>query len=134
MADAREQKAHRYADQVTEIADANTNDWIELTTKAGSKMRIPNTELVQRSRLRTDVRLKLMAMWAPKVYGQKSQLELTGPNGGPILLEQITLVAMRELEAERASAQREPQVIDNERDQSEHRQLTHTSTHSREPR
>jgi hypothetical protein len=103
MEAAREQKAHRYADQITEIADASTNDWIELTTKAGSKMRTPNTELVQRSRLRTDVRLKLMAMWAPKVYGQASRLELTGPNGGPILLEQITLVAMRELEAERES-------------------------------
>jgi hypothetical protein len=43
----------------------------------------------------------LIEKWAPKQYGATSRLELTGADGGPILLQQITLVAMRELEAER---------------------------------
>jgi hypothetical protein len=134
MVVAREEKAHRFADQVVEIADDNSTDWVEFETKAGNKRREPNHELVQRSRLRTDVRLKLMAMWAPKIYGQASRLELTGAGGGPILLEQITLVAMRELEAERLSAKHESQVIDVEREKHEGQALTHTPTHKQEPR
>jgi hypothetical protein len=119
---AREQKAHRFADQVIEIADDKTQDYVEFETKAGSKRREPNHELVQRSRLRTDVRLKLMAMWAPKIYGQASRLELTGAGGGPILLEQITLVAMRELEAERGhtiSGGAQPRLVDATNNQDE---------------
>jgi len=33
-----------------------------------------------------------------------SRLEVTGPGGGPILLEQIAMVAVAKLEAERAAA------------------------------
>jgi hypothetical protein len=119
---AREIKAHRYADQVIEIADDKTQDWIELTTKAGSKSRIPNHELVQRSRLRVDIRMKMMERWAPQFYGQASRLELTGAGGGPILLEQITLVAMRELEAERGhtiSGVTQPRLVDATNNQTE---------------
>jgi hypothetical protein len=42
------------------------------------------------------------------------RLELTGVNGGPILLEQITMVAVAKLEAERAAtASNGPPMIDD---------------------
>jgi hypothetical protein len=40
-----------------------------------------------RDRLRIDTRLKLLAKWDPKRYGDKTTTELTGPNGGPIQTE-----------------------------------------------
>jgi hypothetical protein len=101
MVGAREARAHRYADEVIVIADDASRDYIEFETPTGRIRREPNHELVQRSRLRVDVRKFLMEKWAPGRYGAAARLELTGPNGGPILLEQITLVAMRELEMER---------------------------------
>jgi hypothetical protein len=83
------------------IADDSGKDWIEYETVSGRVRREPNSEAIQRSRLRVDYRKWLAEKWAPKQYGATSRLELTGADGGPILLQQITLVAMRELEAER---------------------------------
>jgi hypothetical protein len=42
-----------------------------------------NGDHVQRSKLRIDTRLKLLAKWNPK-YADKSAVELTGKDGGPI--------------------------------------------------
>jgi len=39
-----------------------------------------------------------------KEWAAATRLEVTGPGGGPILLEQIAMVAVAKLEAERAAA------------------------------
>ena len=39
---------------------------------------------IQRNRLRVDTMKFLMSKLAPKRYGEKTQTELTGANGGPI--------------------------------------------------
>ena len=115
-AHAREARAHFFADQVVQIADSTDRDFAEYVTKSGDVRLVPNHAAAARDRLRCDMRWRLMGKWAPKVYGDMQRLELTGPNGGPILMEQITLVAMRELETDKTSATREPQVIDNNDD------------------
>lgn len=40
----------------------------------------------QRDRLRVDTRKWLLSKMLPKVYGDKNTTEVTGPNGGPLVL------------------------------------------------
>lgn len=67
-----------------EIADDATNDFVETFDKKGGKRVIPDMELVNRSRLRVDTRLKLLAKWNPKKYGERVQNEIVGKDGGPV--------------------------------------------------
>lgn len=41
-----------------------------------------------RDRLRVDTRLKLLAKWSPR-YADRSQHEISGPNGGAVIIEAI---------------------------------------------
>ena len=72
------------AEECFDIADNGTNDWMERASADGSNegWRL-NGDHVQRSKLRIDTRLKLLAKWNPK-YADKSAVELTGKDGGPI--------------------------------------------------
>jgi hypothetical protein len=69
---AREKGEDAIAQECLEIADNATNDWMELhseeSANAGYKL---NGEHVQRSKLRIETRLKLLAKWNPKKYGDK---------------------------------------------------------------
>jgi alkanesulfonate monooxygenase SsuD/methylene tetrahydromethanopterin reductase-like flavin-dependent oxidoreductase (luciferase family) len=114
---AQAARAELMAAEILEISDDSSADWIEYETATGRIRREPNHELVQRSRLRVETRKYLMEKWSPERYGAMQRLELTGVNGGPILLEQITMVAMAELEAERAAAaNHQPPAIDDPQD------------------
>lgn len=53
-----------------EIADESSNDIVE--TRFGPK---PNKEFIARSKLRVETRLKLLAKWHPKKYGEKLEIE-----------------------------------------------------------
>lgn len=53
-----------------EIADDARNDWMEVRGKDDAGW-TANGEHIQRSRLRIDTRLKLLAKWDPKRYGEK---------------------------------------------------------------
>jgi hypothetical protein len=67
---AREMQADYYADQIIEIADDDSKDWISCEDET-----VLNHEHVQRSRLRVEARKWLMARMAPKKYGDKLQTE-----------------------------------------------------------
>ena len=54
---------------------------------------------IARSRLRVETRLKLLAKWDPKRYGERQQLEHTGPNGGPVLVADPSTLDDRTLAA-----------------------------------
>jgi hypothetical protein len=135
LAQARFIRAEHMADEIVEISDDSSADWIEWEMREGQIRGMPNPAAAARARLRVETRKFLMEKWAPKQFGVLQRLELTGPNGGPLLLEQITLVAMRELEAERArgaenaTLPQNPQVIDNAGERPEQSALTHTSAH-----
>jgi Bacteriophage Sf6, terminase small subunit-like len=83
---ARERLMEYWAEEIIEICDDGTNDWIEREAKDGSKYSVFDHEHVQRSRLRVDSRKWLMSKMLPRKYGDK--VAVTGSDGGPL---QVTL-------------------------------------------
>jgi hypothetical protein len=88
IARAREIGEEVIAQECLGIADDATNDWMERTDKEGEKIGwMLNGEHVQRSKLRIETRLKLLAKWNPRKYGDKLEQFISGPEGGPIQSE-----------------------------------------------
>ena len=95
---AREIGYLKMADDLSEIADDGSNDWMERTGKDGESVGWTlNGEHVQRSRLRVDTRKWLLSKCLPKVFGDRQVNEISGPDGGPI----ETKVVADELETAR---------------------------------
>lgn len=63
------------ADQVVQIADDTDNDYVEGTDRFGRPKIMLDKEHIQRSKLRAEVRMKLLAKWHPKKYGEKLEIE-----------------------------------------------------------
>lgn len=90
---AREAQADFLGEEMLEIADDGTNDWIERQDKDGKPIGyLVNGEAVQRSRLRVDARKWLMSKLQPKKYGDKIAQEITGKDGGPVAIEDTSPV------------------------------------------
>lgn len=86
---ARQFQAEHLVDEILEIADDGTNDWMDRRSEAEkgagvSNGYVLNGEHVQRSRLRVDTRKWFASKVAPKIYGDKLVNEHSGPDGGPI--------------------------------------------------
>lgn len=74
IARAREAGFDAIAEEAMEIADDGRNDWVmrygeDEDENVGWRL---NGEHVQRSKLRIETRLKLLAKWDPKRYGDKT--------------------------------------------------------------
>lgn len=79
---AREIQQESHLDEMMEIADDGSNDWMERTDKNGDSIGWHlNGEHVNRSKLRIDTRKWIMERMAPKLYGNKQQLEHSSPDG-----------------------------------------------------
>lgn len=64
------------------IADDGRNDYVAKLADDGDEQAMAyNGDHVQRSRLRVDTRLKLLAKWDPKRYGDKTAIEHSGNIG-----------------------------------------------------
>lgn len=88
---ARETQADSIFDEIIEIADDARNDWMENLDSDGVCIGWQlNGDHVQRSRLRIDARKWMAGKLRPKVYGDKVQQEISGPNGGPVQHEEVT--------------------------------------------
>jgi hypothetical protein len=74
---AREAQADYLAEEILEIADDGTNDWIE-RQQGDSVSRLVDHENINRSRLRVDARKWLMSKLQPKKYGDRIQQEVSG--------------------------------------------------------
>ncbi len=83
FAQARVEGFDEIAEECLEIADAVDDDYIP--TENGLAV---DHEHIQRSKLRIETRLKLLAKWDPRRYGDKIHQEVTGKDGAP-LLEQL---------------------------------------------
>ena len=70
---AREAQCDAFVEEIIAISDDSAQDTIE--TETGSK---PNSEWINRSRLRVDTRKWLMSKLAPKKYGERIQQEHSG--------------------------------------------------------
>jgi hypothetical protein len=86
IARAREAGFDRIALDALAIADAGENDTIAFE-KNGHEIEIPDKEWILRSKLRVETRLRLLAKWDPKRYGEKITQEISGPDGGPVKTE-----------------------------------------------
>jgi hypothetical protein len=80
IARAREIGYDAMAEDCLRIADDAANDWME--TEHGLKL---NAEHVQRSKLRIETRLKLLAKWNPKKYGER--VAVAGDADAPLKLD-----------------------------------------------
>jgi hypothetical protein len=80
IARAREIGYDAMAEDCLRIADDAANDWME--TEHGPRL---NAEHVQRSKLRIETRLKLLAKWNPKKYGERVQV--AGDADAPLKVE-----------------------------------------------
>lgn len=75
------------ADELLDIADDGTNDYVTKQNKDGSTFEALNSEHVQRSKLRVDTRKWVLAKMLPKVFGDKVVNEHVGKDGGPVAIE-----------------------------------------------
>jgi phage FluMu protein gp41 len=97
--DARQLLYQHWADETLEISDDGKNDWMEREVAGGRVVETVNGEVVQRSRLRVDTRKWLLSKMLPRVYGDRTAVQLTGANDGPITHRNVDSLTDEELEA-----------------------------------
>lgn len=78
-AKAREDLLEHWAEEITDIADDGSNDWIRREHESGRVETVPDSEHINRSRLRVDTRKWLLSKLAPRRYGDR--LDLTNSDG-----------------------------------------------------
>ena len=75
---AREAQQETHLDEMLEIADDASNDWMERNDKEGNAVGWQvNGDHVSRSKLRVDTRKWIMERLAMKVYGNKQSIDHT---------------------------------------------------------
>lgn len=107
IAHARDLGYDSLAEECLDIADDANNDWMERTDKEGRSVGwIVNGEHVQRSKLRIETRLKLLAKFNPKKYAEN--IKLSGDPENPLEVGTTMLdafVQKLELKAQAANAE-----------------------------
>jgi hypothetical protein len=68
-AQAKDDQADLFVEEMLEIADNSSNDTITKTRQDGSEYEVCNNEWINRSRLRVDTRKWIAAKFKPKKYG-----------------------------------------------------------------
>ncbi len=137
---ARGSSATTMADELVEISDDGTNDYVEKERQDGSKFVAFDAEHVQRSRLRVDTRKWLLSKALPKLYGDKlaidAKVEDTTPTRSPLDRARRMRVPLRPRPApkrRRATAHHDP--ISCSASEKRHEQSTaglHTRTRARD--
>lgn len=69
---AKAECADAYADEIIDIADDGSNDYMTRKNSDGSEYEVVNSEHIQRSRLRVDARKWVASKLKPKKYGDKT--------------------------------------------------------------
>lgn len=72
---ARDLQADSLADDIQDISDDGSNDWMERANKRGEIEIVVDHENINRSRLRVDTRKWIASKLKPKKYGEKIQNE-----------------------------------------------------------
>lgn len=80
----REVRADGMFEEMLDIADDGTNDWMLRGHGDNDPGWVANGENIQRSRLRVDTRKWALARMNPKKFGEKITNEVVGKDGGPI--------------------------------------------------
>jgi|SRR5581483_7993144 len=90
---AKEDCADTLADEILEISDDGSNDWMERNDKENPGW-VANGEHIQRSRLRVDSRKWIAAKLKPKKYGEKLAVGGDG-DAPPIRYQKVERVLVR---------------------------------------
>ena len=78
-ASARATQADALFDEILDIADDGSNDWMQRKNADGENIGwTENGEALRRSALRVDARKWIVSKLLPKKYGDKQQVELSG--------------------------------------------------------
>lgn len=85
---ARDLGYEALAEDCLQIADDAVNDWMSVQEKDGSTAYKINGEHINRSKLRIETRLKLLAKWKPEKYGDK--ITLAGDKNNPLEVRDAT--------------------------------------------
>lgn len=86
---AKEVQAEALADEIIEIADDGSNDYMTIV-KGDKEYNVENKEVTNRSRLRVDARKWLLSKTLPKKYGDRIDITTDGEKVGgsiPLVLE-----------------------------------------------
>lgn len=75
---AKEDCADALAEEMLDIADDGSNDWYEQQITEGVVLKKPDTEHINRSRLRVDTRKWIASKLKPKKYGEKLDIAHSG--------------------------------------------------------
>lgn len=88
---AREIGYMQMADDLLDISDDGSNDWMVREGKDGEGTAYSvNGEHISRSKLRVDTRKWLLSKALPKIYGDKIVNEHTGKDGKPIEVSDVS--------------------------------------------
>lgn len=87
---ARSIGADAIAEDALRIADT-PQEGIELEIGADGNTKEKRGDMLGHRRLQVETRLKLLAKWHPKKYGDKVTAEHTGAGGGPIVIQASAL-------------------------------------------
>ena len=82
VSNARELGADAIAEDILSIAD--TPQMGEETEESETGMKVKRADMLGHRKLQIETRLKLLAKWCPKKYGDRTAMELTGADGGPV--------------------------------------------------
>jgi len=93
---AKEESADLLVEEMLDISDDATNDWMEVHDKDNPGYRL-NGEAINRSRLRVDTRKWIAAKLKPKKYGERLQTEVTGADGKDLIPQTSDLDLARRL-------------------------------------
>ncbi len=88
---ARGAQADYLAEEMLDICDDASNDWMKRAREDGTVETVFNAEHVQRSRLRIDTRKWLLAKLAPKKYSDRLISQHEGSQDGPEVKFQLII-------------------------------------------
>lgn len=80
-AHARDVGLDEMADEILDICDDGSNDWMEIETERGGVKQVLNHEHVQRSKLRAEKRQWYLSKLAPKKYSDRIVQDVTSSDG-----------------------------------------------------
>lgn len=82
IARARELGFDAIAEEALDIANTPVEGKEIEESDQGTKVK--RGDMLGHRKLQIETRLKLLAKWCPKKYGERQALEMSGPDGGPI--------------------------------------------------
>lgn len=90
--EAKDIQAERFVEEIVDISDDGENDtYSKLNPKTGKYEEVVDYDHIRRSELRIKARMWTAARILPKKYGDKSMMELSGPDGKSLAPEKIII-------------------------------------------